>query len=257
MKHSLAAAALMTVCGGMLFAQTFEVATVKPSDPGATGEMVTFQGVHRFVIKNMTLKNMIGVAYSLAPKLISGGPAWIDTVRFDLIGDMPGETRPKLEQALEMLRALLSDRFQVKFHHERKELSVYKLVTAKGGPKLESSTAPAEAPYTLMFQPTKDGILLPGRNATMAQFAAAMQLAPLDRPVIDKTGLFGRFDFDLEWEPDETQFHGHGARPPGAADSNKPNIFTAIQQQLGLKLESAKGPVELFVVDRAEKPGDN
>ncbi len=99
-------------------------------------------------------------------------------------------------------------------------------------------------------------VVLPGRNATMTNFVSLLQRAILDRPVVDKTGLSGRYDFDLEWAPDETQFSG-GLPPASAAASQSPPLFEAIQQQLGLKLEATRGPVAALVVDKAERPSAN
>jgi uncharacterized protein (TIGR03435 family) len=97
--------------------------------------------------------------------------------------------------------------------------------------------------------------MLPARNATMAQFASIMNRAILDRPVVDKTGLSGKYDFDLEWTPDETQFGGQV--PQGTPEHPKPDLFAALQQQLGLRLEATKGPIEALVIDRVERPSEN
>jgi uncharacterized protein (TIGR03435 family) len=97
--------------------------------------------------------------------------------------------------------------------------------------------------------------VMPARNVTMAQFAGILQRAILDRPVVDSTGISGRFDFDLEWTPDESQFGGQ--LPPGPPDSAKPGLYAAMQQQLGLKIEATRGPIEALVIDRIERPSDN
>jgi uncharacterized protein (TIGR03435 family) len=163
---------------------------------------------------------------------------------------------------MSMLRSLLADRFKLIFHRERKELSLYALVVSKGGSKLrESAAAPDALPETVsVVYPESGGgvrIVLPARNATMAQFASIMNRAILDRPVVDQTGLSGRYDFDLEWTPDETQFDGAFGRSANTEDSAKPGLFAAIQEQLGLRLEATKGPVEALVIDRAERPSEN
>jgi uncharacterized protein (TIGR03435 family) len=218
------AALVITACG--LFAQspaarpaldTFEVAAIKPTAPDDRGgRFITMQGAHRFVVKNYTLKR---------------------------------------DEQMAMLRKLLADRFQLTFHREEKELAIYALTVAKSGSKLKESTAPPDEPPVLINRVFPDRILLPARNATMAQFASMMQRAVLDRPVVDKTGLSGKYDFDLEWTPDETQFGGQG--PPATPESTKPDLFAAIQRQLGLRLEATKGMVAVLVIDRAERPSAN
>jgi uncharacterized protein (TIGR03435 family) len=119
-----------------------------------------------------------------------------------------------LDEQMSMLRKLLADRFKLTFHREQKELSIYALTVAKNGLKLKESTSPPDQPPVLVNRIFPDRALLPARNATMAQFASMMQRAVLDRPVLDKTGLSGKYDFDLEWTPDETQFDGRGRRQP-------------------------------------------
>jgi uncharacterized protein (TIGR03435 family) len=154
-----------------------------------------------------------------------------------------------------MLRNLLADRFKLTFHREQKEFSIYELEVAKGGPKLKPSAAAPDEPAQLISTVYPQRMVLPARNATMGDLASLMQRAMLDRPVVDKTGLTGRYDFDLEWAPDETQFGGE--IPTASADAPSAPLFSAIQQQLGLKLEAARGPVEALVVDKAERPSEN
>jgi uncharacterized protein (TIGR03435 family) len=134
--------------------------------------------------------------------------------------------------------------------------SIYALEVAKNGPKLKESAARSDDPAVVgpgVVYPQR--IVLPGRNATMGNFVSLLQRAILDRPVVDKTGLSGRYDFDLEWAPDETQFGGDV--PPASAAATSPPLFEAIQQELGLRLEATKGPVDALVVDTAERPAAN
>ena len=154
-----------------------------------------------------------------------------------------------------MLRKLLTARFKLTFHREQKELPIYALTIGKNGSKLKEGVAPPDGPRPLIFVLSPQGVSLPGRNATMAELASVMQRAALDRPVMDKTGLSGRYDFDLEWTPDETQFGGQGPRE--TPESTKPSLFAAIQEQLGLRLEGTKGPVDVLVIDKVERPSDN
>ena len=235
----------------------FEVATVKPvdSDP-KSGRFITMQGTNRFVEKDYTLKLLIAAAYDLNPRTISGGPAWIGTDHYDILAVTPGDVRPDHDEQMTMLRSLLADRFKLTFHREPKVFSIYQLELAKSGPKLKESTARPDDPVVVgpgVVYPQR--IVLPGRNATMGNFVSLLQRAILDRPVVDKTGLSGRYDFDLEWAPDETQFGGDV--PAATAAATSPPLFEAIQQELGLKLEATKGPVDALVVDTAERPTAN
>ena len=152
-----------------------------------------------------------------------------------------------------MFQKLLADRYKLTFHHENKELSVYAIVPGKNGPKLTKSEGDPNGLPGLFFR--KLGVLT-CRNANMVDFARTMQASVLDRPVVDQTGLTGRFDFELKWTPDETQFSGLGVRVPTATDDANapPDLYTAIQEQLGLKLTATKAPVEVVVIDRVENP---
>ena len=233
--------------------EEFEVATIKPvaADEKA-GRYIVMQGANRFVEKDYTLKLLIAAAYDLNPRTISGGPAWIESDHYDILAVTPGEVRPTHDEQMSMLRSLLADRFKLTFHREPKEFSIYELEVAKSGPKLKESTAPLGDPAALISTVYPQRIVLPARNATMGEFVSLLQRAVLDRPVVDKTGLSGRYDFDLAWAPDETQFGGE--IPPASADAPSAPFFTAIQQQLGLKLEATRGPVEALVVDKVERP---
>jgi uncharacterized protein (TIGR03435 family) len=237
--------------------EAFEVATIKPTPPDYQGgRFIRMQSAHVFAAKNYTLKAMVAAAYNLNPRAISGGPVWTDSDCYDIVASAPNEVRPSLDEQMSMLRKLLADRFRLTFHRERKELSIYTLTIAKNGPKLKETTAAPEEPPVLINRILPGRVLLPARNATMAQFASMMQRAVLDRPVVDKTGLSGRYDFELEWTPDDTQFGGQG--PPGAPEIPlKPDLFAAMQQQLGLRLEAAKGPAEVLVIDQVARPSEN
>jgi uncharacterized protein (TIGR03435 family) len=155
-----------------------------------------------------------------------------------------------------MVQKLLADRFQLKFHRDKKELSAYLLTVAKGGPKLKKSETNNNGVPGLFF--TKLG-RLNVRNATMVDFAGVMQTGVFDRPVVDQTGLEGRWDFILSWTPDETQFSSFGVKvpPPSEAADAPPPIFTAIQEQIGLKLDAGKAPVEVLVLDHVDRPSEN
>ena len=259
--------AVLSVAGG-IFAQSpaarpkfdeFEVASIKPADPTAPGRFIRMQSANRFVAKNHTLKTLIAAAYNLNPRAISGAPALIDSDHYDILAKTPGEVRPNLDEQMAMLRRLLADRFKLTFHREPKEMSIFALTVAKNGPRLKESTvspdASPEGPPPLIFVVSPQLIRLPGRSATMAELASVMQRAALDHPVVDRTGLSGRYDFDLEFAPDETQFGGAFSR--STDDPTRLDLSAAMQQQLGLRLEATKGPVDVLVVDHAERPSEN
>ena len=233
---------------------TFDVATIKPIRPNSQGRMFRLQG-SQVATYNTSLSNLISFAYDVHERQIIGGPAWMESDKFDITGkpDVPGQ--PNLAQMKIMMQKLLVERFQLKFHRDKKELSVYTIVIPpKGAHKLTVSQSGGSNPG-LMFPRLG---MLPARNATMAEFAQVMQGAVLDRPVVDKTGLEGRFDFTLNWTPDEFQFGSLGGVTPGQIpDTGSPNIFKAFQEQLGLKLEAAKAPAEVLVIDRSGKASEN
>lgn len=234
----------------------FEVATIKQVESAAkSGRFIKMQGVNRFIEKDYTLKLLIAAAYDLSPRTIIGGPGWINSEHFDIQAVTPGDVRPTHDEQMSMLRSLLDERFKLRSHREPKEFSIYVLELAKGGPKLKS-TAHAEEPPVMgpaVVYPQR--IVLPARNAKVAELASILQRAILDRPVMDQTGLSGRYDFDLEWAPDETQFGGEV--PTASATAPSPPLFQAVEQELGLRLRATKGPVAALVVDKAEQPTAN
>lgn len=234
---------------------TFEVATIKPTKPGTPGKYFSVQG-RRFMTGGTTLTDMIKFAYGVHQQQIVGAPDWMSSEKYDISAEPDGEGAPNDRQWKTMLQKLLADRFQLKFHHEKRELTVYALTIGKGGPKLTKSTGDPNGLPSMFFR----GLgYLPARNATMADFAGVLQGAVLNRPVVDQTGLTGRFDFTLKWTPDETQFSDLGGYKPPATENPDapPDLFTAIQQELGLKLESTKAPVDVLVIDHVERPSAN
>jgi uncharacterized protein (TIGR03435 family) len=253
-------AGTLLACGVLARAENsgpaFDVATIKPVAPQEkASRYITMQGNNRFVAKYYTLKLLIAAAYNVSPKVISGGPTWADSDHFDIVALTPGETRPSQPQQMVMLRGLLSDRFKLGFHREPREFSIYALELAKGGPKLTESASPADDPPALVSTVYPDHIHLPAKNATMSDFASLLQRALLDRPVVDRTGLSHRYDFNLDWAPDATQFGGEIAE--ASADVQASPFFTAIEQQLGLHVESTRGMVDAIVIDKAEPPSAN
>ena len=231
----------------------FEVATIKPSDPNR--RRLFSIGSTEVSTVGTTVNDLIVFAYGVHVRQISGAPAWVESDKFDITGKPEGGGRPNPNQFKTMLQKLLADRFQLAFHRDKKQLTVYALTVGKNGPKLTRSEAASPIP-NLPFRLGN----LPASNATMEEFAGVMQ-AHLDRPVVDQTGLKGRFDFQLQWTPDETQsdsLRGAGAppKPPEGAET-QPDLFTAIQQQLGLKLESTRAQTDVLVIDKVEKPSEN
>ncbi len=238
----------------------------------------------RFTAKSVTAKMLIRIAYAIQDFQMAGGPSWIDSERYDIEAKpessavMPpvGDGEALMEQQRLRIQALLADRFRLAIHRESKELPMYALVVAKGGPKVQPAAAVPDSlgppgpagPKGPMF---KGRGMRMGRGELTAQSAPMSQLAEslsvqIGRTVVDRTGLTGVYDFTLKWTPDENQpqmFPGprEGSGPPPdrttTADNSGPSIFTAIQEQLGLKLESQKGPVPIVVIDRIEKPSEN
>jgi len=240
----------------------FEVATIKPATAELrTGRFIRMQSAQTFQVKNHTVNELIAAAHDLTLRAISGGPRWTESDRYDITARTPGETRPTYDEQMTMLRDLLHDRFGLTFHRERKVFSIYEITLEKSGPRLEPSPLQPDDPsnVTSMVFPASSGgidhIVMPGRNASMAQFASVLQRAILDRPVVDRTGLTGRYNFELEWTPDENQFGGQ--LPAGRPDLPKPGLFEAVQKQLGLKITATRGPIDTLVIDRIERPSNN
>ena len=237
----------------------FDVATIKPSQPGTQGKGVTYRGTH-FIAINTNMNDLIAFAYGLHAKQIIGAPEWFGTDAFDIDGvpDTPG--RPNLKQMQNMVQKLLGDRCALKFHHEQKELSVYAVRVAGGGPKMSETTAGPNDLEGFGFRGLGD---LVARNLTMAGFATWMQATVMDRPVVDQTGLKDKYDFTLKWTPDDSQFgqmrSAVAAMPKPAGDSPNapPSLYTAVQEQLGLKIEATKAPDDVIVIDHVEKPSPN
>jgi uncharacterized protein (TIGR03435 family) len=233
----------------------FEVATIKPSQPDTPGKGLTFRG-RAFTTLNTTVNDLLSFMLEVHPDQITNGPAWLATEKFDITAQPEAPGVPNLPQLRAMVLKLLEDRFKLARHSEKKELSVYVLSVSKTGPKLTKSERGANALPGMFFKSLGQ---LPAVNASMADLSGLLQGTVLDRPVVDRTGLVGRFDFTLNWTPDDSQFRSMGIRvPPPSGDPNAPpGLFTAIQEQLGLRLEAARAPVDVVVIDRIERPSEN
>jgi uncharacterized protein (TIGR03435 family) len=269
----------------------FEVASIKPNNSG-DGRVMMQNQPGRFTATNITLKLLIRNAYQLQDFQITGGPGWIEKDRFDLVAKMPdGFQMPAGPPAPGagpgpiqlMMRALLAERFKLTAHTETKDSPIYALILARSDGKLGPEMKKSDVDCAAVFAagrgrgampppgPPQAGATVPcgvriGPGlmnvgaGTMAQFATSLGMFA-GRIVLDRTGLTGNYDFNLTWTPDQM-----AQRPPGApepllngvpVDVNGPSLFTAVQEQLGLKLDSQRGPVEILVIDRAEKPVEN
>jgi uncharacterized protein (TIGR03435 family) len=232
----------------------YEVVTIKPSDPNDGGRGFQTRGRH-IRAANETVDDMISFAWGIHVKQIVGGQPWMNTDHYfvDGVPDTPGE--PNLTQFRSMIKKVLADRFGLKVHNEQRELSVYALTVAKGGPKLTKSLGNPNGPPNDNFSTSA---YMKETNTTMGEFAKAMQYV-LDRPVHDQTGLDGRWDFMLKWTPDESQFTALGYKIPAPTENPNapPGLFAAIQEQIGLKLEAVKAQADVLVVDAVARPSEN
>jgi uncharacterized protein (TIGR03435 family) len=236
---------------------SFDVATIKPTSPEVSEKYFRVYG-RRFMTQNTSLADLIEVAYGIHSKQIVGEPGWVRDEKFDLVGVPNGEGEPSGKQWMTMLQKLLAQRFDLKFHHEQKVLSVYVLSAGKNGAKNLTKSESTYPLPSLEFQPVAAGLMLPARNATMMQFAGMLQAVVLDRPVVDQTGMVGEFDFRLLFTPNESEFSGHPPKSDGSEGSEAaPSLFEALQQQLGLRLTVEKIPTDVLVVDKVEKPSAN
>ena len=258
-------ARVLAICGLMLplqcLAQTktaaapqFEVASIKASDPSTTrpGRMGTVQIVTspgRLTARSVYLKELIKAAYNLDDYQIFGGPDWIASARFDIEARSPGSaTRGEL---LLMLRPLLAERFKLAGHHETKEIAIYALTVAKNGPKFKPLTASQASCWPgCADSPAKTNVM---RQPDLPSLATFLTRLGSDRPVIDRTGLSGKFALEF----DMSQILEEAGRSGGTNGAMFEAAANAIQDKLGLKLIPAKAPIDIFVVDHAEKPSSN
>jgi uncharacterized protein (TIGR03435 family) len=233
----------------------FEVATIKLSNPDQPGKLFTVRGRNVMTI-NTTLSDLIVFAYDLHQKQVAGAPDWAESQKFDVTGQPESPGVPSITQLRGMIRLLLTERFKLAFHRDKREMPVYAIIVGPNGHKLTKNDNNPNGLPNLLFRGLGN---LPVSNATIGDFAGVLQSAVLDRPVVDKTGLTGRWDFQLRWTPDESQFGGLGVRvPPPTNDPDAPpGIFTAFTEQLGLKLDPSRAPVDVLVVDKIEKPSEN
>jgi uncharacterized protein (TIGR03435 family) len=237
--------------------KTFAVSTVKPNESSDNRVMLQVRPGGRFTATGVTLKLLIAEAYDVRDFQIAGGPGWINTDRWDIVAkaeDVEGQL--PIEEFRPMLRALIEERFQLKVKHEARDMQVYALLQGKNGSKLEPPSA--QGPQMRMGR----GEVI-GKKVTMAMLARSLGQM-LGRPVVDKTDLTNEFDFTLKYtrEPGQGGLVAGPPGPPGPeaappGEQSGPSIFTAVQEQLGLKLDSQKAPVDTIVIDHVEKPSEN
>ena len=225
---------------------------------------------------NAPLKMLIKYAYDLKmDDQISGLPGWADSAHFDIKAKMDEDTLAAfkklsmddgMKQRRSMMQSLLEDRFQLKVHHVSKQLPIYELVVAKGGAKLKDADLKNEYPNGTKGQNGAARVVMSSNGdvhlkaqSMLASGLANMLSGFLHREVVDKTGLAGKYDFTLDWSPEENEMLAppSGKQDVSASAPSGPSIFTALQEQLGLKLESTKGPVDTIVVDHVEMPSEN
>jgi uncharacterized protein (TIGR03435 family) len=226
---------------------SFEVATIKPAAPSPDGHThINYPPGDRFSATNITLLTLMQWAYGMPERQILEGPSWLSSTRFDIQAEADiGEKMKSLnsEQGNElkrrMVQALLVERFQLKLHTESRTLPAYDLVVAKGGTKLQLSQSNGKSFGVGRTHFDGQGLGMTSIAEELSKIAG--------RVVVDKTGLPGRYDFKLLWTADDAP----------ATDSDPPTLFTAIQEQLGLKLESAKEPVPVLVIDHVDQPSPN
>ena len=235
---------------------TFEVTTVKPHDPKVMGGGWRWIGARRFEA-TMSVGALLADIYGLQREQIIGAPDWAFKDVYDYAGvpDLPGW--PTLDQRYSMERKMLQERFGLKVHTETRDMSAMMLTTAKGGSKMAPSVmVDPGVTFTMHPAPGNSGFVFTGQNSSMGDFKRALQDF-LDRPVVDKTSLTGQFDFDLTFMPDDSVFGGRMHLPPSDSGATAPSLYTALQEQLGLKLSPSKGPVEVLVIDHIERPSPN
>jgi uncharacterized protein (TIGR03435 family) len=247
----------------------FEVVSIRRNDSGSSREIYGPPVGDRASYTNVTLRTLIRLAYRVQDFQISGGAGWLNSERYDISAkaENSGLTRSQVEQ---MLQSMLAKRFALAVHRENKDMALYALVKSRNDGKLapglrESSNKPCSSspspdarkpgqlPEPVCGQIAFDRGKMKGSKTDIGSVSAVLSVV-LNRTVVDRTGLQGAYDLTLEWADDDLA--ADNARDPAAPASNGPSIFTALREQLGLKLDSERGPVEVLVVDRAEEPSD-
>jgi len=233
---------------------TFEVVSIKPSRPDAVGMFFRPQPGGGLRTTNITVKMLLFYAYGVREFQISGGPAWIDSARYDITAKAepsPGSDSPPGDQTGKRVQAMLTDRFHLAFHRETKEAPVYALVVARSGPRLKEDREGEVQRIRVSPATTRQGQAQIDVQASPVRALTGALANTLGRPVLDKTGLPGKYDLHLEWTPEPARAAADPSLPDG------PSIFTALHEQLGLRLDSQRAPVEMLIIDHVEKPSEN
>ena len=225
---------------------SFEVAVIKPSAPDDQSDGFHLNGRH-VSIENQTVISMICFAYAINDSQIVSAPKWLAEQHWDIDGVPDIEGEPNVNQYQRMVQKLLTARFGVKMHHHKRELSRYSLTMAKGGPKLAKSKSDPDAGMDENGWGQGSQRYMEFTNSNMSDLTLCLQVAA-GKPIINETNLAGRYDFVLHWTPNEAR-----TTEPNAA----PGLFTAIQEELGLKLEPSHGPTDVLVIDAATQPTQN
>jgi uncharacterized protein (TIGR03435 family) len=277
---SLIAAVALTTILGPVHAQSpatskFEVATVKLNTSGNFGTLISGPTPERFTTRNAPLSQIIMYAFGVRADQVVAPPPWTQSQRFDIVAKYPDGPRPTPQQVALMVKELLADRFKLQTHQETRELPLYRLMLVRRdgrlGPKLKpvefdcaaylaekgpvAAVAVGDAPLCAPMIVSGQFIKASVKPLASLTFALATRVG---RAVVDTTGLSGNFDFNLEWSPDSS-----AAAPAGDAASRspsldeRPSLFTALEEQLGLRLESSKGPVDVLVIDHVERPAED
>lgn len=230
---------------------SFAVATIKPSAPD-TPTVVQIRG-NRFATEGTTFVDVFKYAYNIQPDQLVGGPGWLRTAKFDLLADPETDHRPTSDQMKSLVQNLLTDRFHLAMHTEQENLPVYVLTKVPGDLRLTRSKGNPGGIPVVGFDPKGE---LDVGNATMDDFARFLQRFVLDRPAVNQTQIPGRYDLVLRWAPDNKSSNPGPDEARIAAD-DRPALFTAVKEQLGLKLAAGKANVDVYVVDRVEMPTRN
>jgi uncharacterized protein (TIGR03435 family) len=223
-------------------ADTLEVAAIHPSRADSLNTRIDPQAGGRLVIVNATLRTLIRNAYGALPFQLVGEPKWSESDRFDIDARNASGEQITQDSLKPLLQGLLADRFQLRAHWETREASIYALVVEDDGPKFKAHVDTSEGGMNTSRVPGK--IVMRGTGISMTDLAGNLGFH-LGRYVIDQTHLSGRFDFLLHWDPDAGE------------DSTEPTLATAMHEQLGLRLKPGRGPVQMLVIERAEKPSEN
>lgn len=238
----------------------FEVTSVRVNTTGLPSGSLSGTDRARFSARNVTVNLLIRLAWQVREYQILGGPAWLNSDRFDIAATSLDEVEN--DQMMLMLQKLLEDRFKLTTRHETRELPVYALVAAKGGPKLHAGECvDIDRLSSSPVSSVPCGHIRIFTNGLDGQTSMPLLINPLSdmlaRPVIDETRFMGPFDVHLRWTPDGSTPGDHSGDSLPATDGSDPSFFTALEEQLGLKLESRKGPVETVTIEHAEKPAGN